>query len=99
MTSAAGAMMGGAWGAMSDDTSVLGGMAMGALGGAGLGQGFRAATLYSRMAGRGISRSAAASGAIRQTARETRSFIGTTARQAPNAIKSTLKAGRGWLGM
>jgi hypothetical protein len=101
MASAAGAGMGGAYGLVSDDTSVLGG----ALGGAAMGFGgmkaygaaARGLSRYGKMTARGVSRSSAASYAVSQAGRDASAYIGNTLSQAPNAIRSTLKKGRNML--
>lgn len=101
MMSAAGAGLGGAYGAISDDTSILGG----ALGGAALGFGgwkaygglSRGLSRYGKATALGVSRSTAAGRAFAAAGREASGYIGNTISQAPNRIRSTLKAGRDML--
>lgn len=98
-----GGMAGGAWGAVSDDTSVVGGMMGGALmgggagryGGAGLAR-FRAATARgidtmgaARFAARGTGRKAMRD--VGNIAARTRRLIGNTLSRPANPVASTMK--------
>lgn len=92
-----GATMGGMYGAVSGDTSVLGGMMAGAaMGGAGIG-GWRGVARYggryAKARARGLSRSGAAEVAYRVMASDTTRLIGQTKSRVINPIMSTLKTG------
>ena len=99
LSAVAGGAMGGMYGAMSEDTSVLGGIAMGAgLGAGGLysfGRGARYANSYAAGRARGISRSGSFSIANHATynamAKDSAALIANTQRRVINPIRSTLK--------
>lgn len=88
----AGAALGGIYGGFSDNTSVLGGMTKGAIGGAALSIGVGtagraiAAGSIARRAGMGFG------GTMRAMGNASKSYIGGTFNRAYNPIKSTLKA-------
>ena len=90
-----GAVGGGIYGAFSDNTSILGGMAKGAALGTGLRGGFAAgkvgAAMYrmGRYGGRGVA--GAATAAVLGLGKGSASLIGNTAKRAYNPIASTLK--------
>ena len=84
---------GGVYGAMSDDTSVLGGMAMGAgLYGAAL-AGKAGSLRYNKLLGRGMSRGQAAAGAARMMGRNAKRFIGSSMAKSKSYISTPLNKG------
>ena len=86
-----GAAVGGAYGAMSDNTSIIGGALTGAaMGGIG-GMGYRAAKIGAAMRGAGKTWAQTLHGIGRNAA----GTIGNTLGRAYNPIRSTMKAGRG----
>lgn len=91
MLAATGAGLGGMYGAVADDTSVLGGALMGA--GAAYGHaaarhvGLRGLRTYSRLRARGVGAGAAAAGGARVMGRTSSRFIGKTAQRGYNSFK------------
>lgn len=92
-----GALAGGMWGAVSDDTSVVGGALMGAglgvgaLGAAKLGR--RGLSMYNYTRGAGMGRGAAAAQGGLAMGGMAKSFIGNSYAKAVNQFSSGMKAG------
>ena len=76
LSTMAGGLAGGAYGAFSDDTSILGGMAKGAAIGAGVGVGGVGARAYGKLRAGGFGAGKAASGAFKILGRRAGRFIG-----------------------
>lgn len=85
---AAGAIGGGMYGAVSDDTSVLGGAIMGAGLGAGAYGAGRGITSYRGLRVIGRSRSRAAYGALNLMGIDSKRFIGNTSHKAMNSFRA-----------